>query len=338
MSRKKNSKSIYPIDSINGDDDVLYDVLIASEEKTSDPNKKNFVNELIKFLKQNNYTFKKMKLPVFDYIINRGKGVLIEMKTLEDFISSFTGENEKHDQKSRIISQSDRMIDENYFPNSMRKMLIINDSLNKKMIEETTYKENNQVHTTRHFKYSPTSEEYSQIEGKKEKTNSYSWKDATIGKKKGKYVNRIHVNRWLSFLSVAQSYVQVIELGGIYHTVDYFRLLLDKAKKDEKLKGDDIILHKIEFNKSLSEDTPDYKKMHIILQNFALKLGNVRVHKLLSKYKTLENFFDKVKHKNDFIICSTKNDGTLDKVTDEVADEYFRILKKEYDLEDEIND
>lgn len=330
---RKKLNSIHPITQIGEDDDMCYDVLIASEEPIyreahEKKNwKPNFVQKLIDFLEYNGFTYRVMPLPCFDYVINRGIGTCIEMKSVNDFISSATANIEKGDGETRLISQCIRMADPSIFPNELRKVLIIRDGLNKRMYEKSSIDKKGDLKTKRYFQYSPISQETVYSNSNKQKLSDFKWETIEIYPDKP-----IDVNRWLGFILRTQLYVRVIELGGDNHTVDFFRWHLDKAKREEADIRKGYSTESF-FVGKVNAETPDHKRQQIIMQNFVKNLGAVRVHKLLSYYETLNNTFNSLKTKNDFLPASTKKDGTLDKTTDEIADEYFRIMNVKYDIE-----
>lgn len=317
-------KYIRPILSIGDNTDVDYDLLIAPEEpqKSKKKSETSITQDIIDFCNNKGYTYKIIPLPAFDFIINIGNGECLERKTVEDLIDAISAKVEKLDGKTRFQSQIDRMSDPDIFPSSLNKILFIQDGFNKKARKEiwTEIIKNKEVVKSNFlFDFSP-SIEIKDLDTKY-KSSSYEWK---------KTHSAFNVNRWLSLImKIQDKNIKFVELSGKEGTIEFFRWRFDKAiEQDKQLQSTE---ERIQCSIAKpSKFTKDCVRLQIILQQFSTGFGSSRVNKLLLHYKTLDNFFKSVSSLYDFLPATTRLDGTLDKITEEAAKEYFRIMNIEY--------
>lgn len=319
----KSKPPQYVLSEINGDTDVQYDILIDSAEQSYEKSK--YAVQVIEWLEANGWTYRKMKLPCFDYIINRGRGLAWERKSLEDFIASWLEKPEKDQEKDiRIVSQLKRMTNPEILSLEIPRCVIIHDGLQYRMFRETHFDVDMKQKTNWSLEYSSSIASFTtvdQLENEKivtvrQDNNDHTWEKV-----------RLHPNSLIGFFLATQRYMPLVLLGGLEHSIDFIRLQLEKAKKEE---SDANQLRKMLHTMgSASSSAEDWKIQHQILQTMVSGLGTARVHKLLLEKKTLKNIFTTLTPE-DWICCTTRKDGEIDEATRKVAEEFDRILNVEY--------
>lgn len=301
----KRIPKIYPIDNIDGDTDVNYDVLIDTREQLgrNDEDRK-FTDELMKYFDQMGITYRRIHLPVGDYIINRGNGVVVEMKSVPDLVASITGKDEVGGK--RLMLQLKKFSDPNILPESFIKVFLVRGALNMRLTTDVTIRNLDN--------------------GKIKREHKYTFKHGKIGSKGTLEWNsvRIHPNTFIGIINSIENVAKFIPTGDWPHTFDWFRVQIDRMRDYEKKvfneeRGEDTI--KRQSIRSVKSTMSDVDKIHSVLEGF-VKVGPVYTARAMKKYGTLRNLFKNATEE------SLVNECGWNRPT---AKEFIRILNAQYD-------
>lgn len=222
------------------------DVIIDTREKSK--YKTAFINRFIEMLEYFGYTWKKAKLPAGDILINRGRGLAIERKTVGDLIG--TAQDQRQDGNA-LESELSKLKDPEIFggyeiPTCLccenAKTISITQEYVKKIVTKTKY--GKQVECV----------EY-------EENRSFSYKDHN-GKR---ITSKIYPNSWTSITYKVQMYTQYIEFGGVDHFISWIiaRIKAEiKREKDAENGFDDV--QELRMNNKVNKLTMSEQQRYIM--------------------------------------------------------------------------
>jgi len=269
---------IYPLTSINNITDIEYDVLIDTREQIErSSEQEKFTTELMEYFDQMGITYKRVFLPMGDYIINRGKGMVIEMKSIPDLISSMTGKEEVGGK--RLTLQLQKFKNYDILPKSFLRIFLVRGGLNLQVTTDVKF-EKKQLKT----------------KTKLLRKHNYTFKYATNFKNVSWKKARCHPNAFVGFINKIERNAKYIPTGDRSHTFDWFRLQLDKAREYEKFvhkqnNGEELI--KRGSMRTVKRNMSDTDKIHSVLEGF-IKVGPVYTVNAMKIYKNLRNLFTNV--------------------------------------------
>lgn len=272
---------IYPIQEIEKgtkikeiDTDVKYDVLLDTREKSN----AQFTKTLLLFCDAHNISIKQTSLPFGDVILNRGYGIILERKTIDDLLTSKIEKNKDNEEENRLDQQLHQIQeyvqqfnDANPQAAPMRGGLLVEDALNVRL--KTTIDVNSKGKWS--FKYD--------FKRGEEKNNRVYWKKA--------HSKMFHPNVYSGILASVP--INLYLVGSARHAVGYLHVLLKKLRKYERKVGSG----KIDLNpQTLTTSPVSMSKQQIalsIIQSIP-HVGHAYSHKILEHYGSLSNFFKNV--------------------------------------------
>jgi len=302
MNKTKKYVPRYLFKEIASNTDVSYDVIIDTREHSKYESK--FVNRLTEILDSLNYTWIKTKLPCGDYLINRGRGLLIERKTVSDLINTAFGE---------------------------RNDGIALDSELKKMVELTTFNEkkipiclcceNGRTIQIIQRYIEEKDDNITMMEKKKKKKKFYEERSFSYIDEMGKErISNIYPNGWISITQKIQSYMPYYEFEGTDHLISWIitklRAEIEYEKKEIKNETDIHSLRMINKSNILSLDD----QLQMILESIQ-GIGAISAIKILKKYRTLKTLITSIHSPSDLIALGIhKND----------AEYFYNIIQYQY--------
>lgn len=268
--------SLYPFSTINDTDVRGIDIVIDTREKKG---VQTFRNQLKLMCGQFKIPYLERELPFGDVIINRGHGIILERKTVPDFIGSMTHKN-KESKEPRLIEQmtvirnficdytKETIEDSENEIDIPKGYLLLEGGLNVRAQTKITMnpsKKTRSKYFTHTFKYT--------IDHPSKRT---SWKSG-----------RVHLNAYTGFLRKIQRLTDILFTGGSWHSVDYICMLHEKMCKYEK---DGFLTSKLQSIRTVKQNLSSEDRLLGILQGFE-DIGPVSAHQILTRYRTLRRFF-----------------------------------------------
>lgn len=271
----------YRFDEILGVKVEGIDVVIDTREKSK--YKTAFINRLIELLEHFGYTWTKTKLPAGDYLINRGRGLGIERKTVGDLIGTAYGQREDG---NALESELKKLVDPEIYGGTQiptclccenGRTISMKEEYKKEIVEKTRYGKPITVTEYNVIRYFT----YKDHRGKRRKT-------------------RLYPNSWISITQKIQYYTQYFEFVGVDHFVSW---VISKIKKEikyekDKAKGEEDI-KQLRMSNKINKLTMSEQQQYIIegIPDIGPKIS-VRG---LEYYSTLRLFFLNVKKPEDLI-------------------------------------
>lgn len=290
----------YTIQQIEDDSDVKYDVIIDSRERGT------FFDRITEILNAAGYTWRQLKLPAGDYLLNRGPGQLSEMKSVSDFIASFTEMDDGDKGKTRLDSEIEKMENRDLFGGiNIPRVLILRgrtdihvriDVVTETVIKKRGPTDVTTVKSNAVLKY--------QDDGER-------WRESGI-----------HPNSFVGIKTKVMYHFPVLELGQIDETISWMLARLKKLIKIEHEvdKGEDP---SIKSMRHVSSSLTINEQIRCVVEGFK-SIGPKSAIKLLREYKTLRQLFLKI---------TTVEQLTDVGVTTPAAENFIEILDTIYQEE-----
>lgn len=266
------------IDEVNVDGiDVIIDTRERSKYESA------FINRFIKILDWNGYKWKKTKLPAGDILVNRGRGLAIERKTVGDLIE--TARDQRQDGNA-LESELSKLKDPEIFggyeiPTCLCCENAKTISIKQEYVEKTVIK----------TKYGKQVEcvEY-------EEERSFSYKDHS-----GKRIqSKIYPNSWTSITYKVQMYTQYIEFGGVDHFISWIIARIKaEINREKNTEGGFDGVRELRMNNKVNKLTLSEQQRYIMegIPGLGLK-GSINA---LEWAGNLRSFFLKAKNIEDLI-------------------------------------
>jgi ERCC4-type nuclease len=281
---KKTTKRIkhepmYLFTNIADNTDVLADVIIDTRER-SDYNK-SFLNRLIEILDHYGYTWKRAMLPAGDYLINRGRGLIIERKTVGDLIGTAFGERSDG---NALESELTKLTDPEIFGGKLIPACLCCDNARTIQIMQEYEKT---TETITKYGKPVTRDVY------KEKRKFTYLTDKGVRRD-----SSIYPNAWVSITQKVQNYVPYFEFYGVDHLISW---CISKLKNE------------IEYEKAVVKDDHEINQLRMVNKTRTLSLseqqqyviegiggiGAINAVRLLERYGTLRLLFLNIRNVED---------------------------------------